>query len=360
MLNPNEKFIFCAPEEGGMTVHGNRGGGYGPTGPNGNGDGYGHGNGGGPNVAWGGTLTDVVNGVVMTFIGVHAIGPTGPNIHWGGDSNGYSGGSWGTLENTSKASVTTPIITHSYTFMPDGHLNFRRDLYNVMMNRDLTFRVNVINQDPEQIDVSVTKVPRGGASLGKERAEDVKRIMKDFLQYESAIHFMADFYKEVTQKFGERSTKIAQNLADSVKGKTIRNTNEALAAYEKYKGNINKKLSAADREAIATALESLNHQQMANNLIKFSKAFGYVGKSLDRFDLVMELAKGIRNDDWAPFFVKVETLTAGRLATALVAFIFSLLSLTPMGLLGYGLLMAITSALIDDALVKEVNDVIFG
>lgn len=84
MLNTNEKFIFCAPEEGGMTVHGNRGGGYGPTGPNGNGDGYGHGSGSNPNVAWGGTLTDVVNGVVMTFIGVHAIGPTGPDIHWGG------------------------------------------------------------------------------------------------------------------------------------------------------------------------------------------------------------------------------------------------------------------------------------
>ncbi|BFO11859.1 hypothetical protein GGER_43690 [Serratia rubidaea] len=228
------------------------------------------------------------------------------------------------------------------------------------MDRELKFTVEILGKDPEQIYVTVNKVPRGGANLGKERAEDVKVIMKDFLKYESAIHFVADFYKEVTQKFGERSTKIAQNLADSVKGKTIRNTNDALAAYEKYKGNINKKLSAADREAIATALESLNHQQMANNLIKFSKAFGYVGKSLDRFDLVMELAKGIRNDDWAPFLVKMETLTAGRLATALVAFIFSLLSLTPMGLLGYGLLMAITSALIDDALVKEVNDVIFG
>lgn len=40
---------------------------------------------GGPNVGHGGTLTDTINGVTMTFEGVHAL-DSGSGVHWGGDS----------------------------------------------------------------------------------------------------------------------------------------------------------------------------------------------------------------------------------------------------------------------------------
>lgn len=38
---------------------------------------------GGPNVGHGGTLTDTINGVTMTFEGVHAL-DSGSGVHWGG------------------------------------------------------------------------------------------------------------------------------------------------------------------------------------------------------------------------------------------------------------------------------------
>lgn len=53
--------------------------GRGPTGGvNGGPTGFG----GGPNVGHGGTLTDTINGVTMTFEGVHAL-DSGSGVHWG-------------------------------------------------------------------------------------------------------------------------------------------------------------------------------------------------------------------------------------------------------------------------------------
>ena len=37
-----------------------------------------------------------------------------------------------------------------------------------------------------------------------------------------AIKFTADFYKTVTEKFGEHSSKVAKELAEAAKGKSIK------------------------------------------------------------------------------------------------------------------------------------------
>ena len=54
----------------------------------------------------------------------------------------------------------------------------------------------------------------------------------------------------------------------------------------------------------------------------------------------------------ATIFVKTETIAAGMAATAVVGFAFSFLLGGPVGLLGYGLIMAGVGALIDDKLIK--------
>lgn len=46
-------------------------------------------------------------------------------------------------------------------------------------------------------------------------------------------------------------------MAGQAKGKKIRNVEEALKTYEKYRADINKKINAKDRAAIAAALESV-------------------------------------------------------------------------------------------------------
>nr|WP_261422549.1 colicin-like pore-forming protein [Serratia quinivorans] len=52
-------------------------------------------------------------------------------------------------------------------------------------------------------------------------------------------------------------------------------------------------------------------------------------------------------------------MIAGKLASALVAFAFAALTATPLGILGFGLIMAITGALVDTKLMDQINNSIF-
>ena len=72
-------------------------------------------------------------------------------------------------------------------------------------------------------------------------------------------------------------------------------------------------------------------------------------------DWITEFGKAVRTDNWRPFFVKTETIIAGNAATALVALVFSILTGSALGIIGYGLLMAVTGALIDETLVEKAN-----
>ncbi|HDL7749426.1 TPA: hypothetical protein PXP51_001773 [Yersinia enterocolitica] len=168
-----------------------------------------------------------------------------------------------------------------------------------------------------------------------------------------AVKFTADFYKELTSKYGDNASKIAQEQADTAKGKQIRNVDEALKAFDQYKNVLNKKFSAKDREAIAKALESIDRGLMAKNLAKFSKALGVTSKVIDGIDIVVEFKKAVRTDIWRPFFVKLETLAAGTGASWLVA--FAVLTTTPLGIVGFGFLIAIVGYLINDELIEKIN-----
>ncbi|WP_311747413.1 colicin-like pore-forming protein [Proteus columbae] len=173
-----------------------------------------------------------------------------------------------------------------------------------------------------------------------------------------AVKFTADFYKEIFNAYGDKAEKLAKDLASQVKGKTIRNVDDALKAYNKYKANINKRINAKDREAIVKALESIKVSEIASNLKKFSNSMLYVSRFIDAADLFNELLKAVKTDNWRPFFVKVETLVAGAGATAIVGFTFSVLFGGPIGILGYGLIIAGVGALIDDNLVEDANKLI--
>lgn len=173
-----------------------------------------------------------------------------------------------------------------------------------------------------------------------------------------AVKYTANFYTELTGRFGEQSAKIAQELADAAKGKQIRSADEALRAFNKYKDVLNKKFSVKDREAIAKALESLNRDQMAKSLAKFSKAFNYVGWTIVGYDTVKEIENALDSNNWRPVFVQLESLAAGRAATALTAFAFSVILGSPLGVLGYAIIMTLVSAFIDDSLMEKVNKLI--
>ncbi|MDD2033203.1 colicin-like pore-forming protein [Pseudomonas sp. 39167] len=199
--------------------------------------------------------------------------------------------------------------------------------------------------------------------LAEEKAKaeaEAKRLAEEKAkaddELKDAIKFTADFYKDISERFGTQMSTLAQQMSEDAKGKVLRSADEALRAFDQYKDNLNKKFNVTDRTAIANALESLDRSELAKNLNIFGKAFGYVGKAIDAMDLLVEIKKGYETGDWNSTVLKVETLFAGAAATGLIAFAFGLSVTTPMGIVAFGLIMALVSAFINDARVKMYND----
>ena len=192
------------------------------------------------------------------------------------------------------------------------------------------------------------------AGINQKIAEE-KRKQDELKATKDAINFTTEFLKSVSEKYGAKDEQLAREMAGQAKGKKIRNVEEALKTYEKYRADINKKINAKDRAAIAEALESVKLSDISSNLNRFSRGLGYAGKITNFADWITEFGKAARTDNGCPFFVKTETIIAGNTATALVALVFSILTGSALGIIGYGLLMAVTGALIDESLVEKAN-----
>lgn len=172
---------------------------------------------------------------------------------------------------------------------------------------------------------------------------------------EDAVKSVSDFMAEITNRFGQQASELAQEFAEQAKGKTLRNVDEALAAFDNYKNSLGAKFSVADRNAIANALKSLEYSSYATQLAKYSKGFGYYGTATDVYATVQEVIKAVETDNWRPALVKIEALTAGKVATVAVAFTFGVLASAPVGVVAVGVMTALTSSLIDDALMNKIN-----
>ncbi len=192
------------------------------------------------------------------------------------------------------------------------------------------------------------------------RRTEAERKAAEEQALQDAVKFTADFYKEVTEKFGARTSEMARQLAEGARGKNIRSSAEAIKSFEKHKDALNKKLSLKDRQAIAKAFDSLDKQMMAKSLEKFSKGFGVVGKAIDAASLYQEFKRSTETGDWKPLFVKVETLAAGAAASWLVGIAFATATATPIGILGFALVMAVTGAMIDEGLLEKANNLVMS
>lgn len=115
-----------------------------------------------------------------------------------------------------------------------------------------------------------------------------------------------------------------------------------------------------DREAIAKAIESVNKDALAKNLQKFSKAFGITSQVIDYSQLANAIAKGIRTGEWKDAMLKIESMAVGKAASMAVAFTFSFLTVTPLGIIVFALLMTMTGALIDEKMMAKMNKQLFN
>ena len=197
----------------------------------------------------------------------------------------------------------------------------------------------------------------------KARAEAEKREEAEKQREQNAVtssvKFTAEFYKEISNQFSVKASTYAQGLADSANGKKIRGVDEAIKEFDKFKDILNKKFSLKDRTAILSALDSLCWDKISSNLYGFGKAFGLTTFIIDFYPIMaVDLPHAIITGEWRRFFVKIETLATGVGATALTAYVFSIMLGTPLGILGYALMLAIISALIDDKRVEDVNNLL--
>lgn len=172
-------------------------------------------------------------------------------------------------------------------------------------------------------------------------------------EYAAAIKLTADFFKEVGERYGAQQTAIAQELAAFAKGKSMLDVDRAMAAFTQNRAILDANLSVSNRIAYASALESIDRNSAAISLKAFGKTFGFVGLAMDGYDLLMALTNAIRTDDWRSFFVKAEALILARDAGAITAWAFSILRGTPIGLLGYVIVMVAVSSLVNEDLVNK-------
>lgn len=186
------------------------------------------------------------------------------------------------------------------------------------------------------------------------------KLTAEVADIETAIKSTSAFYKEVAQKFGEKASALSMELAESAKGAKIRSAEEAFKAYDQYKDAINKKFSAKDRMAAAKHIDAMDFDAMGKAAARFSKGFGYVGPAMDFKDAFIEFMNSMKSDDWKPFFLKLESIALGLAATALVGAIFGFIAVTPLGILVFATLIAITGAVVNDNLTLKINDFIMA
>lgn len=249
-----------------------------------------------------------------------------------------------------------PYMSRS-TGLPTQGLIVRVDscVFEVMIEKNQAYVVRNVNQPLNDGDSRVNYL-----KSFQERKPAAEKIAMDYMDVKDSISKAAAFYKEIGNKYGDAFARQSEKYAEAAKGKKIRNANEAIAAFNRYKDVLNKKFSVADRNAIANALESLNKEQMAKTMKTFGKAFGLVGTVIDFNDLRIGLTKGFRTGDWGDAFRQGEKMASTQLASALVAFTFAAMTASPIGIVGYAIIMAVTSALIDTKLMNEINEFVLS
>ncbi|WP_339560982.1 colicin-like pore-forming protein [Pseudomonas sp. EA_65y_Pfl1_P113] len=208
-------------------------------------------------------------------------------------------------------------------------------------------------KEKQQRDVAAAKAAADKAIA--DAAAKAKLAADEQTKYEDAIKATASFYEALGAKFGDKAKTLAKELEEGAKGTSIRSADEALKAFDKYKDVLNKKFNSKEREAAAKYIASMDFEAIGKATAKFSKGFGYVGHAFNAKDVYIEFGKSQASGDWNPFFVKLETVGLGMAATALVAAMFGFAAVTPVGILGFSALMAVSGAAIDDKLVESIN-----
>ncbi|MBA8373394.1 colicin-10 (plasmid) [Escherichia coli] len=224
-------------------------------------------------------------------------------------------------------------------------------------------RLNQISSEINGIQKAISQAnnKRSTAVSRIHDAEDNLKIAQTNLlnsQIKDAVDATVSFYQTLSEKYGEKYSKMAQELADKSKGKKISNVNEALAAFEKYKDVLNKKFSKADRDAIFNALESVKYEDWAKHLDQFAKYLKITGHVSFGYDVVSDILKIKDTGDWKPLFLTLEKKAVDAGVSYVVVLLFSVLAGTTLGIWGIAIVTGILCAFIDKNKLNTINEVL--
>lgn len=202
---------------------------------------------------------------------------------------------------------------------------------------------------------------RDGKAAEVEEAEQKLKEAQDALeksQIKDAVDTMVGFYQYITEQYGEKYAKIAQDLAEKSKGKKIQGVDEALAAFEKYKNVLDKKFSKVDRDAIFNALESVNYDELSKNLTKISKSLKITSRVSFLYDVGSDFKNAIETGNWRPLFVTLEKSAVDVGVAKIVALMFSFIVGVPLGFWGIAIVTGIVSSYIGDDELSKLNELL--
>lgn len=202
---------------------------------------------------------------------------------------------------------------------------------------------------------------RDGKAAEVKEAEQKLKEAQDALeksQIKDAVDTMVGFYQYITEQYGEKYAKIAQDLAEKSKGKKIQGIDEALAAFEKYKNVLDKKFSKVDRDAIFNALESVNYDELSKNLTKISKSLKITSRVSFLYDVGSDFKNAIETGNWRPLFVMLEKSAVDVGVAKIVALMFSFIVGVPLGFWGIAIVTGIVSSYIGDDELSKLNELL--
>lgn len=202
---------------------------------------------------------------------------------------------------------------------------------------------------------------RDGKAAEVKEAEQKLKEAQDALeksQIKDSVDTMVGFYQYITEQYGEKYAKIAQDLAEKSKGKKIQGVDEALAAFEKYKNVLDKKFSKVDRDAIFNALESVNYDELSKNLTKISKSLKITSRVSFLYDVGSDFKNAIETGNWRPLFVTLEKSAVDVGVAKIVALMFSFIVGVPLGFWGIAIVTGIVSSYIGDDELSKLNELL--
>ncbi|HEA6342347.1 TPA: colicin-10 [Escherichia coli] len=231
--------------------------------------------------------------------------------------------------------------------------------------RDVQKKLERQLQDKKNEYSSVTNALNSAVSIRDAKKTEVQNAeiklkeAKDALeksQVKDSVDTMVGFYQYITEQYGEKYARIAQDLAEKAKGNKFSSVDEALAAFEEYQNVLNKKFSAADRNDIFNALESVNYDEWAKHLEKISKSLKVTGYLSSGYDIVSELLKAKDTGDWKPLFLVIEKQAVDIGIGYVVAVVFSLITGAPLGIFSVAIVTAILCSYLDKDVLNKLNE----